>query len=99
MTDTFRDLFNFFLWNNSQQANPQNAVESQSNPTKLGKGKSLPEQMSSDRGRGTREERRKAETDQGPQHVDALLIGEDQKRQERERDNKARLTVKLKLMM
>lgn len=41
--------------------------------------------MSSDRGRGAREERRKAETDQGPQHVDALLIGEDQKRQERER--------------
>lgn len=33
MTDTFRDLFNFFLWNNSQQANPQNAVESQNNPT------------------------------------------------------------------
>lgn len=55
--------------------------------------------MSSGRGRGAREGRRKAEADRGPQHVDALLIGEDQKRQERERDNKARLTVKLKLMM
>lgn len=85
MTDTFRDLLNFlFFWNNSQQANPQNAVESQGNlcPGKwavTGKGGE----------RTTDDGRRKTEADREPQHVDALLIGETKKGRRQARIGKA----------